>query len=49
MANLRNQARNCEGYVSMKNEVKDLHETLSKFNKGKENLDLILSNKKGLP
>lgn len=28
--------------VSMKKEVKDLHETLGKFTNGKEKLDLIL-------
>lgn len=36
MTNLRNQANKCETCVSMKKEVKDLHETLSKLTKGKK-------------
>lgn len=35
MSNLRNQASKCETCVSMKKEVEDLQETLSKFTKGK--------------
>lgn len=42
MANIRNQAGKCETIVSVKKDVKDLHVNLSKFTKGKENLDLIL-------
>lgn len=46
IANIRNQTRTCKICVSMKKKVKDLHETISKFIKEKENLDLILSNQK---
>lgn len=46
IANIRNQTRTYKICVSMKNKVKDLHETLSKFTKEKENLDLILSSQK---
>lgn len=42
MPNLRNQVSKYETCVSMKKEVKDLHENLSKFTKGKEILGLIL-------
>lgn len=38
-------ANNCETCVSMKKEANDLHETLSKFTKGSENLNLVISNK----
>ena len=35
IANIRNQVETCETCVSMKNKVKDLHETPGKFTKGK--------------
>lgn len=35
IANIRNSAGTCETCVSMKKEVKNLYETLSKFTKGK--------------
>lgn len=38
--------RKCEIFDSLKNKVKRLHETLGKFTKGKENLDLILFNQR---
>lgn len=41
--NIRNARETCETCVSLKKEVIDLHETLGKFTKEKENLDLILS------
>lgn len=46
ITNIRNQVGTCETYDSMKKEVKDLHKTLIKFTKGKEKLDLILSNQR---
>lgn len=46
ITNLRNSRETCDTYVSFKKEVIDLHETLSKFTKGKENIDLILSSQK---
>lgn len=42
MTNLRNQASKCETCVSMKKEVKVLHEILSKIIKGKEKLYFII-------
>lgn len=44
--NIRNLDGTCETYVSMKKEVKNLHETLGKFTKGKENFNLILSSQR---
>lgn len=43
IVNIRNSTRTRENCVLMKKEVTYLNETLSKFNKGKGNLDLILS------
>lgn len=34
----------CETCDSLRNEIENLHETLSKFTQGKQNLDMILSN-----
>lgn len=45
MTNIRNSIGTYETCVSLKKEVTDLHETLSKFTKGKENFDLIISSK----
>lgn len=42
MTDIRNQAIKCETCVSMKKEVRDLHENLIKFKKGNAKLDLIL-------
>lgn len=44
MANIRSQTSKCEACVSIKKKGKCLHKTLSKFTKGRENLDSILSN-----
>lgn len=38
------QSDNCESCEFFKNEVTSLHETLEKFTKGKNNIDLLLSN-----
>lgn len=46
MFNLRNQTSKCETCVLVKKETEDLHENLNKFTKGKENIDLILSNER---
>lgn len=40
------QSVKCETHVSWKNKVDNMHETLGKFTKGKENLDLILPNQR---
>lgn len=40
---IRNSSKFCETHVSLKKKVDDLHETLSKFTQGIENLDLVLS------
>lgn len=40
---IRNSRETCETCVPLKREVNDLHETLGNLNKGKENIDLILS------
>ena len=46
MTNMWNSIETCETCVSLKKELIDLHETLHKFTKGKENFDLILSSYK---
>lgn len=42
MTYIRNSIEICETCVSLKKDVTNFHEALSKFTKGKENLDLIL-------
>lgn len=42
MANIRNLTETCETCVSLKKKVTNLHGTLSKCTKGKENIDLML-------
>lgn len=43
MTNIRNSIGTCETCVSLKKEGTNLHEPLTKFIKGKENINLILS------
>lgn len=46
ITNISKSNRACETCVSMKKEVMELHETLCKFTKGKENVNLILSSQR---
>lgn len=45
--NLQEEPINCVKCKFLKNEIIDLHNTLGKFIKGRENLNTILSNQKG--
>lgn len=46
ITDIRNKYKNYETHVSMKNKVKDLHETLSISTKRKESINFVLLNKR---